>query len=236
MKEIIMCGSRGLGDVISGLSNIIKRINCDTHLKFCYPGDVPTYNYKEIFDVLMNNFVLPQQYKITYEYDPTWYTIRYQIAENKLGKEQSGNTWFFSSSGNRTIYTPFKTTWSGDVNGPIALSLNYEEFIANPKSSPYPKKFFSADLQDRLRSLIDNKNYFVLERNTTLQGCIDILTKCRYALGVEGAYTHLSNCTRTPFIIVRNNHDQKLIDSVHKSHPRLKTIETKDIENYLLQQ
>lgn len=232
MNEIVMCGKRGLGDVICGLSALLKTIKSDTHIKFCYPGDVPTYNYKVIFDTLMNNFELPP-FNITHEYDSSWYTIDERKAIKLFGAENKGKTWWFSYTGNRTVYTPFKKKWEGNSRGPIALSLNYDEFKDNPHNHLYGEKFFNKNINDMLMSLIDNKNYFLLDRHTTLQGCIDILAKCRYALGIEGAYTHLSNCTRTPYIIVRNDHKLKTITNCHHTHPALKVIETDSVGDYL---
>lgn len=228
MQVIHACGCRGLGDIISGTSNIIKTINQDSHIIFHFP---PGFDYKTTVDTLMSEFTLPLGVNVTHELDETWFTIRKNVAVKRFQQEGlvPNKDWFFFASGG-TTYVPFKTQWKGNANGPICLSPNNEN--TNPYY-PYPQKWFMPSLNDILMDLVDEEKYLFLGRPYSIKECIEKMSRCRYTVGVDGAWTHIANAMRVPYILVRNKLSKKIIDNMHKHHPSFKCIETYEIFSYL---
>lgn len=226
MRIIHGCGCRGLGDIVSGTSNIIKTIKEDSHIIFHFP---PNKDYSTTINTLMSEYVIPSGIKVTHELDETWYNVRRGVAEKRFKGLIPNRDWFFFASGGST-YVPFKTQWRGDINGPIAVAPNNEN--TNPQY-PFPQKWFSEDLNKILIDLIDEKNYLFLGKPFTIKQSIEKLAKCRYAIGVDGGWIHIANAMRVPFILVRNNLERRLVHSLHRNHPTYKRIETFEIFKYL---
>jgi hypothetical protein len=226
MRIIHACGCRGLGDLVSGTSNIIRTIKEDSHIIFHFP---PGFDYKTTVDTLMSEFVMPAGINVTHELDETWYTVRRHVALKKFGRETLDKDWFFFASGGST-YVPFKTAWQGNINGPVAVSPNNEN--TNPQY-PYPGKWFPEKLNSLIMNLIDEKKYLYLGRPFSIRECIDKMAVSRYAIGVDGAWTHIANAMRVPYILVRNDFDAKMMKRMHRAHPSIQFIETYQTLEYL---
>ena len=176
---------------------------------------------------------------VTYEVDETWFSIKENQGVVKFG--QSGkeatttssleNGWWFTGTFFHHVYHPFKTTWRSNKDGPIALALNHEFFN---KNHPILDKFFSDKDDQRLRKLVDNKNYFNLGLEHSFEHNLEILSTCRYVLGIEGGWTHASNATRTPFICVANKRAPRAPAKVHSGHPNLNIIPSSEIDRFLI--
>ena len=126
------------------------------------------------------------------------------------------------------IYWPFKKQWSGDRKGPIAIYLNHEFKLAEDK-----RKFFDEKTNNMLLSLIDNKNYFSLGIEHSFDECLDIMSRCRYVIGLEGGWTHISHAMRVPYIICRNKRPKEMDWYYHPNHPDLQVIQNENLIKYL---
>ena len=228
MKTINVCGKRGLGDLVTTVSFILKKINSDSHIIYNYPSN---FDYKSTFKTLMDEYLPHSLYNVTYEVNEEWSTVYPNKAIEHFGASGRNDTWFFGQGSVDDTYLKFKTKWKGNKSGPICLCLNNENH--NP-TYPYPEKWFDANTNDYLLSLVDNKNYFVLGRPLTVKQNIDLMANCSITLGVDGAWAHIANAMGVPFVLTRNDIDKTILNSVHTGHPTLKIIETHDLFNYLL--
>lgn len=179
----------------------------------------------------------PARHQVTYEVDVTWYSVKEAACKSKFGDLQNVSSgvsadpvWFFSGTFMGHVYWPFNKRWQRNGDGPIALVLNHEFY--SPEH-PLAEKFFSEKVNDRLKQLVDNKNFYNLGMHHTYEENIEILSRCRYVLGNEGGWTHVSNATGTPFIVTNNNRRHATNKKVHPMHPCLRTINTDDIDQFL---
>lgn len=226
MKTLHVCGKRGLGDIVAGISYILKNYQ-DIHIIYHYP---PGYDYKTTIDLLMVEYNA-KSLNITYEIDESWYTVHKNVAAKKFGLENFTKTWIETPGARqRTPYLPFTTQWKGNTKGPICLTLNNEN--CNP-TYPYPGKWFDYKTNDYLENLIDDKNYLWLGKPFSIAENIRRMSECRYIVGVDGAWAHIANSMRVPFIMVRNNLEKHIINETHPCHPTLNVIETSQVLNYL---
>lgn len=236
MKTIHFFGKRGMGDIIATLSYFLKNaVRSDCHIIFHYP---PNHKYKELIDDIMLAFC-STNFIVTYEVDESWFSVKENRGIERFGQvgrfaatnSSLENCWWFTGTYIHHVYHPFKTTWKSNKDGPIALALNHEAFN---KTHPIIDKFFSDEDDQRLRKLVDNKNYFSLGLEHSFQRNLEILSSCRYVLGIEGGWTHASNATRTPFICVANKRDPRAPAKVHGGHPHLEIIPASRIDSFLI--
>ena len=82
--------------------------------------------------------------------------------------------------------------------------------------------------------LIDNNNYFSLGQPRTFEENIDIMSKCRYVIGLEGGWTHVSHSMRVPYIICANQRPLNEIKKFHSKHPNLQIIDTQNMRDFLV--
>lgn len=226
MKKINICGKRGLGDIVSGTSLMLKTINSDARLTYWLPAG---FDYKRTLNVIIYQYSAKYPHKIELEVNEGWATVNYEKAVEKFGKSNFNQSWFFLSC-YKDCYLPFKDNWEKNSDGPIGLSLNNEN--CNP-SYPFQFKWFNKNVNRELVKLVDDKNYFSLGRPRTLEENIEIMKKCRYVLGVENGLTHIANAMRVPFIISKNRFDMAVLNSHHSMHPCLKIVEEYEIFKYL---
>ncbi len=228
MKNINVCGKRGLGDIVSGTSFLLKSINHDVRLTYWLP---PGFDYTQTLNVIIEQYSYSYPHKIELVVDETWSTVSFDRAVERFGVENFKKTWFFSGVYNTEPYIPFKDSWEENQNGPIGLTLNNEN--CNP-NYPFQSKWFNEKLNNQLLKLIDNKRYFALGRPRSLQDNINVMKKCRYILGVENGWTHIANAMRVPFIISKNNFDMKFLLQHHSKHPCISIIEEYEVFKYLI--
>lgn len=222
MQQIEICGKRGLGDLISGISRLLYIFEHPLCLNF---NAIPGHDYDNTIKSLMQEFAPEVHYNVSFN----WHTIDLKKAFLKFGKENHNQTWFFTNCYDH-LYKPFKTQWLGDHTGPIALALNNENTVTR---YPYPGKWFNNKVNSLLKDLIDEKNYLHLGRPYSIEENIAKLARCRYALGVDGAWVHACNAMRVPYVLVRNDLDFKIIKALHSRHPNLNVIETQEIFNFI---
>ena len=226
--NVDICGKRGLGDLVSGTSHILQKLDNDTHLTYWLP---PGFNYSETIQQIIDQYTRNFHLNITYSVDESWSSVSYKKALLKFNAAEENILWFFNEGNNPVGYNlKFNTVWQGNKNGPVGLCLNNEN--TNP-GYPYPEKWFDKTINDFLLKLVDNKNYYFLGRPRTITENIDIMSKCRYILGTDGGWMHVANSMRVPAYLVRNGLSLKIIKATHIQHPTLKIIETKDFCKYL---
>lgn len=223
MKTISICGKRGFGDLIATFTKIINTIDQDCHLIFYYPpinDDYPT-RIKFLFDQYF-----PINFNVTYEVSHDFYSVAPDKCTEKFGKEKHGKDWIFSGSNVYGAYRRFKKQWQGNKNGHICLFLNNEN--TNP-DYPMPGKWFDSEVNKVLVGLVDNKNYFELNRERTIEECAELLSTCRYAVGVDGAWAHMCNAMRVPVYISLNGYDESHYEKFFKNHPTRKYIKQEQV-------
>lgn len=218
MKVHHVCGKRGLGDLVSGISLFLHRLTVPSHIIFHYP---PGFQYGKTIATLVDEFNIDNV--ISYEVDLEWFTISQAVAKKKLGKNH-----FFTSCFNHK-YVPFRTQWKKNLHGPIGLCLNNEN---NNEGYPYKGKWFSKDINDKLLNLVDEKNYVLLGRPKSVKENIQIMSECKYVLGVDGAWTHAANSMRVPFYLTANQYDKEFFD-YHSQHPTITIIKEHEVFNYV---
>ena len=225
-----------MGDIIATLSYFLKNaVRSDCHIIFHYPAN---HKYKDLIDDLMLAFC-STNFLVTYEVDETWCSVKENHGVVKFGQEgkfavtnsTQENCWWFTGTYFDHLYHPFIKTWMSNKDGPIALALNHESFN---KNHPILDKFFSEEDDAFLKSLVDNKNYFSLGLDHSFERNLEILSSCRYVLGIEGGWTHASNATRTPFICVANKRAPRAPAKVHSGHPNLNIIPSSEIDRFLI--
>lgn len=218
MKVHHVCGKRGLGDLISGISSLFKTIEEPSQIIFHYP---PGFQYKKTISTLVDEFNHPKVN--SFVVDLEWFSISKTKAE-----KQFGQSFFFTCCYNHT-YLPFKTQWKKNLNGPIGLCLNNENYNSG---YPFKGKWFSETVNDKLLSLVDEKDYVLLGRPKSLKQNIEAMSECRYVLGVDGAWAHAANSMRVPYYLTANGYDFSFY-KFHSKHPTLKLIKEEDVFNYV---
>lgn len=231
MKIINVCGKRGLGDIIVTTGYILDQTKEDTHIIFNYP---PGHRYKERFDFIMNEFVMPENVRVTYEVNHNWYTVNFFVAIDKFGDKNRYKTWFFSDMLGYGVYRPFKTQWDNNNQTSIGLVLNYtaEGKISIPERS---ERLFSPFINNLLLDLVDNKNYFLIGGNVyePLPDVINTIKKCKTLIGIDTSWAHIANCMRAPYLLCRNRMKLERVFNLYRDHPTLKVIEEEEIFKYL---
>jgi hypothetical protein len=235
MKIAHIFGKRGMGDIVEGISSFFTLgLDTDCHIIFHYPAN---HNYEKLIPSLMDAFE-PPPYNITYEIDHTWSSVTKDRGEVKFGKEkfwkktsQVDETVWFSGSYQKIGYWPFKRQWKGNNHGPIAFALNHKDFNAN---HPIVEKFFDVEENERLRGLVDNKRFFELGDHHSFELNLKIIANCKYIVGIEGGWTHVSHCMRAPFVVVTNKRKRSVSLAVHSRHPSLRVIEAAAVDRYIL--
>lgn len=223
-----------MGDILSTISKFLTHgVKTDCHIIFHYPFG---HNYDVLVPALMESFA-PTPYTITYEVKYSDFSVSLDKCVSIFGEEkhevatnEADHTWWFSGKFHHTDrYYKFKTLWRGNTAGPIALALNHKDFNEN---HPIKEKFFSPHTNDALLKLVDNKNFFLLGDHRTFEENVDILSQCRYAVGIEGGWTHVTHSMRMPFIIAANERRVSSNIKVHPTHPRLHCVSTEDVFKY----
>lgn len=227
MQEIHICGKRGLGDIASTISNIIANYKKEGHYIFHYP---PGFGYTQTIEDLMSEFIPVSGLQITFEVDETFYSIRPEVCNKKFGITNLNKTYFFSNSYNNTVNARMQTQWKGNQNGPIGLVNNYENWKSN---YPYLEKFYPKELNDHINNLIDGVNYLTLGRPLTVAESIKKMAECRYIVGVDSAWAHISKCVNIPHYVVRNDLNKNLINKLHSNSTSVRIIETHDVLKFL---
>lgn len=219
--RIDICGKRGLGDMVAGISRVLQTVSEEPHdFFFHYP---PGFDYPTTINVIMNEYVCNKINSV--HVSEEWYSISIKPARKRFGEDNYNKTWFFTyCKGHR--YSPFKTQWKQNTNGPVGLMLNNENMNEN---YPYPEKWFPDNVNSELMSLIDNKNFYALGRPRSVKDNIDLMAECSYILGVDGAWVHVANSMRVPCYLARNNLAKNIVWSTHSAHPTLKLIGTEDV-------
>lgn len=103
--------------------------------------------------------------------------------------------------------------------------------MAYPANDP---KYFTQDEDNALIQVaIDNGARFLGQRHntsTTLDEAVEVLLNCKYAVGIEGGWTHLAHMYRIPYYAFRRNREsERRITMQHRFHPTLKMVSFKDI-------
>ena len=224
-----------MGDIIASLSLFYsKYLKSDCHLIFHYPDG---HGYSQLIQSIMQSLERPP-FQVSYEIDYSWSTVGEDTAVDKFGVEgkwgettsEASTVWFFTGTYKKHLYWPFKTLWGGDIKGPVALSINHEDFNEH---HPIISKFFSTEDNQYLMSLVDNKNFFLLGEHHDYQTNLDIIAKCRYVLGIEGGWTHVTNAMRAPFVVITNKRDPVAPAKVHSGHPNLRIRSVEEMYRYL---
>jgi hypothetical protein len=244
MKLIHSYGAIGLGDFVSSTSFLFTyEIKEDSHIIFHVPKIKYDSRGYEQRVIAVLNFLKNTPYNLTYEFDNS------DIVTGDNGVRPSGpniGTSFahFMKITNKTqckfvyrhgtrctehVYWPSKIKWEANQDGPIGIYLNHEY-----QEMEEGTKFFNEQDNLFLQSLIDDRNYFSLGYPRTFEENVDIMAKCRYVIGLEGGWTHVSNSMRIPYIICANQRPLDSIKSFHSKHPNLQIIDTQDMHKYLV--
>lgn len=244
MKTIIIPGlsGKGPGDWVAGLSAILQQQFTDNlHLKIYTKIEG---NYKSIVEFLIEQFDLSefQPFDLTYEiiqgnhrkfsqnpcrtveeahskfdsktYKKDWDLIGYKDTEIGYGK-----------------YINFKRQWKGKKNGPILLVLNTDEVN---RDYHYPQKWFDEITNSRLNTLVDNRNVIKLTNELrSFDDNIQLMQECRYIVGLDSRWTHISNCMNVPYFVSKNNWTTVDLMIRYFGHPCMKIITKKETYNYL---
>ena len=223
-----------MGDVVSSLSHFLKHLlRSDCHMVFHFPAG---YGYETLMPSVMALWK-DVPYKLTFEVDTTWASIQKPAGFIKFGAagfEQQTTSdivplWMFRDL-RQELYWPATVQWKGNKDGPIAILPNHEYYGA---LHPIMDKFFTEKDNDFLLSLIDNKKYINVGKGRSFEENVEILSECRYVVGLEGGWTHVSNAMRVPYIIVANKRGVVAPLKVHHRHPHLTIVHTVDMYNYL---
>lgn len=231
-KIINICGSRGLGDLIATISFIIthhkKEIyrDCKFHYIFNYP---PGFDYPTSVDTLMKEYLPPSGLDITYETTSDFYSVRPSECNEKFGKENEFKTWFFSASRN-IKYEPIVSMWEKNTQGPVGLNINCSN---NNDQYPFREKFFPDYIDDQLRALIDEKNYVLLGRPFSVEETIKKMAKCRYIVGIDNAWAHMSKPMQIPYYLIRNGLRPEMARGLHSASKNVKILETHELNRVI---
>lgn len=237
-KIVHVIGRRGVGDIVSGLSLFFKRyLKTNAHFIGHFP---PGHNYENTFPSIMEAFDFSNSpFKVTYEYLNTNYSINVKkgfknfpnAAPLETATDQNFNEFVCPLNNfHNELYWPFKKKWKRDFKGPILLTLNHEHY--NEHHPVFPK-FFDPEINDKLRNLVDNKRIYELGVHHSFEKNLELISSSIFSIGIEGGWTHITNCMRAPFIIVRNNRSVQTNRNVHPKHPSLRIIELDKMFKYL---
>lgn len=256
MQTFHSYGQVGLGDFVSSTSSLFTHeLKEDSHIIFHIPknsGYGPPVIQKFInsapsrLEKILDLFENPL-YNLTYEFDDSDIVVGEinvpKISLNAPGLDQAFRHYMKIPNKNQYkfihrhairctqhLYWPSKKKWQANQNGPIGIYLNheYQEF------EEAKKKFFNEQDNIFLHSLIDNHNYFSIGYPRTFEENIDIMSKCRYIIGFEGGWTHVSHSMRVPYIICANQQPINEIIQYHSKHPNLQIIDTKNMRDFLV--
>lgn len=255
MQTFHSYGKIGLGDLVASTSFLFTHeLREDSHIIFHIPKikyDCTGYeqqrqqNYSNagssritaVLDLLENPL-----YTLTYEFDdsdivardinyirPSTVASIHQSFDHYMKLPNKNQYKFIFRHETRCtehLYWPSKKQWEANLNGPIGIYLNHELEVG--------PKFFNEQDNIFLHSLIDNQNYFSLGQPRTFEENIDIMSKCRYIIGNEGGWTHVSHSMRVPYIICANQRPINEIKKFHSKHPNLQIIDTKNMRDFLV--
>lgn len=236
-------GPSGMGDFVASTSFFLThKLKEDSHIIFHIP--IENRKYEQRVSAVIEMFEnVP--YKLTYEFDNSGSagvgvddgaglsSKRCLSSFADFNKIPNKNKYQFiyrhDIASSEHHYWPSKKKWEANQNGPIGIYLNheYQEFEVT-------SKFFNEQDNLFLHSLIDNHNYFSLGKDHTFEENLDIMSKCRYAIGLEGGWTHVSHSMRVPYIICANQRPLNEIKKFHSKHPSLQVIDTKNMQDYLV--
>lgn len=224
-------GESGMGDFVSSTSFFLTYcFKEDSHIIFHLP--IEPRQYEQLIRSVLDMWGdLP--YKLTYEFDCTGAFRNYFAALDQFtklpDKDQCKFLYRHDVNCTQHAYHPSKKQWEKNVNGPIALYIDHSH-----QKLENQQKFFNKQDTVHLICLIDDKDYFCLGKHHTFEKNMDIMSKCRYVIGLEGGWTHVSNSMRVPYIICANQRPLNEIKQYHSKHPSLQIIKTDDMHKYLV--
>lgn len=236
-------GPSGMGDFVASTSFFLThKLNEDAHIVFHIPTTNRGYELRIAAVISMFENI---PYNVTYEFDNSGssgvglhdgdgVSSKYCLSAfsdfNKItNKNQYKFIYRHESFSTQHRYWPSKIKWEANKNGPIGIYLNHEY-----QNLEVSSKFFNEQDNLFLHSLIDNHNYFSLGQPRTFQENLDIMAKCRYVIGLEGGWTHVSHSMRVPYIICANQRPLNEIKKFHSKHPNLQIIDTENMRDFLV--
>jgi len=113
----------------------------------------------------------------------------------------------------------------------------YVAVYNNKWDMPYPDndpKYFTQE-EDRIliQTSKDNNALFLGQRHndfSSLSEAVEVLLNCKYAVGIEGGWTHLAHMYRIPYFAFRRNKEsERRINMQHTFHPTLRMASFKEI-------
>lgn len=236
-------GPSGMGDFIASTSFFLTyKLKEDSHIIFHIPTTNRGYELRVAAVISMFENI---PYNVTYEFDNSGssgtgfndgeglsskYCLLAFTAFNKIPNKNKCNFIYrHDTASTEHLYWPSKKKWEANQNGPIGIYLNHEY-----QNLEVSSKFFNEQDNLFLNSLIDNHNYFSLGQTHTFEENIDIMSKCRYIIGLEGGWTHASHSMRVPYIICANQRPLNEIKKFHSKHPNLQIIDTQNMRDFLV--
>jgi len=220
MKIQHISGMTGFGDLVRTISYALSTLTEPTHLIFHYSRARPI---DHTIDQLIPLFQQPQ-YQYTYE-------VRLHDRQQLIDiRENTDDLIRLETS--LTLphkYHPFKTQWIPNTDGPIALYLTHKMYRGHGSDSI--RKFFNSHALRRINQIAQSNPqlYPILGLPLTVQQSVDIMSRSRYVVGIEGGWTHIAACMNVPYIAVRNMWDADTIMAIHEYHPTLEIIETHEM-------
>ena len=247
MQTFHSYGAIGLGDCVASTSFLFTyELKENSHIIFYIPKiKYDSRGYEQRLTAVLDLFENPL-YTLTYEFDDSDIVVR-EINDTKVNsggprikqafghfmkipnKNQYKFIYRHETRCTEHLYWPSKKKWAANQNGPIGIYLNHEY-----QNLEVATKFFNEQDNLFLHSLIDNHNYFSLGYPRTFEENIDIMSKCRYIIGLEGGWTHVSHSMRVPYIICANQRPINEIKKFHSKHPNLQIIDTKNMRDFLV--
>jgi hypothetical protein len=83
-------------------------------------------------------------------------------------------------------------------------------------------KYFTKQENDRILELCKIRGHMLLGHPLTIDQSVEVLATCKYAVGIEGGWTHVAAAYNVPYYVMRRNNDSDMnINSVHRYHPNL---------------
>jgi hypothetical protein len=236
-------GPSGMGDFVASTSFFLRfKLKEDSHIVFHIPKENRGYEQR-ITSVIKMFEDAP--YNLTYEFDNSGSAgVGYDDGAGLSSKHCVSSFADFYKNPNKNKYKfiyrhdsastehqywPSKTKWEANQNGPIGIYLNHEY-----QEIEVGSKFFNEQDNLFLHSLIDNHNYFSLGQPRSFEENVDIMSKCRYVIGLEGGWTHVSHSMGVPYIICANQRPLNEIKKFHPKHPNLQIIDTQNMRDFLV--
>lgn len=236
MKTVHMCGTIGLGDIVASASYVLDQIRQDTHIVFHYPEDK---GYKQKFDILMEEFDMPEHCRVTYEVQEGWSTVSHKVAIEKFGKEEENNLWYFSSKIGYGKYRTFKSQWIPNSDGPIGLVTSHmtqSGEMLSEKNYPIYGRLWDPETNMMLEDLIDEENYVRIGGGydpLEIKNQIKKMQKCKKVIGFDTSWAHIANCMRVPYVLCSNFLPRENIAQRYRNHPSLQIVNREDLLNHL---